>query len=621
MTVYNRERYVASAIEAVLAQTFANFELIVVDDRSTDRSAAIAAGYARDPRVRVLVNDENLGDYPNRNRAATLASGRYLKYVDADDVIYPHCLQTMVDAMESFPEAALGISRAVPGIRSPAVLSRHAACWLQFGGSGFLDIGPLATVIRRSAFEKIGGFEPHRNTSDFECWLALASTAPTVVIAPGLIWWRRHAGQESQLLTANDAGAAVFAGRYLRIALDALADERCPLDAHEKSYARWRLLRTHAAHTLHMLKRGRLGLAYAWFREGRQPLRSLVTALRAASRPPAVAVVAQSRRSSGTFAVGVGRGIGAVRPLVSVVIPARNVEGRIAEVIQSVLDQSIPDWELVIGDDASDDRTAAIAERYADDDRIRVVRSSRRVGKWINSNRCADLARGRYLKFLHAGDRLYPRSLETLRWYVQGHADVVLFGAKDGDTVLLPQQLSPVDAYRHEYLAEPVLWESPSAMLYRHDAFQSCGGFDAMCASAPAKLHLQLARLGSVLLVPGGLVAYRRASRQGQHKQFPGLTYLLDDLAWLEDGLRHPQCPLSGAERAQAVTNLARRRREARWAQRFGPDATLTKAVLALGRLRRRQQALDIDGSSATFDRSLYPPRLSPWHNRIFHER
>ncbi len=610
MTVYNRERYLTSAIEAVLSQTFGNFELIVVDDRSTDRSAAIAAGYAHDPRVRVLVNDENLGDYPNRNRAAALASGRYLKYVDADDVIYPHCLQTMVDAMESYQEAALGISRAVPGIRCPAVLSRHAACWLQFGGSGLLDIGPLATIIRRSAFEKIGGFKPHRNTSDFQCWLALASSAPTVVIAPGLIWWRRHAGQESQLLTASDAGAAVFAGRYLGIALDALADERCPLDAHEKSYARWRLLHAHAAHTLHMLKRGRPGLAYAWLLEGRQPLRSLVTALRTAPQPPAVAVVAQSTRSSGTFAVGVGRGSGPVRPLVSVVIPARNAEGRIAAVIQSVLEQSSPEWELIIGDDASDDRTAAIAEGYADDDRIRVVRSARRLGKWVNHNRCADLARGRYLKFLHTGDRLYPQSLDTLRWFVQEHADVVLFGSKDDDTVLLPQQLSPVDAYRHEYLAEPVLWESPSAMLYRHDAFQSCGGFDALCASAPAKLHLQLARVGSVLLVPGGLVAYRRASQQRQYNQLPGPTYSLDDLAWLDDALRHPQCPLPDAERAQAAANLVRWRRETRWTQRLGPDAALTKVVSALGRLRRRQPAVDVGHSSATFDRRLYPPSI-----------
>src|SRR6185369_13268101 len=69
MTAYNREKYVAAAIESVLAQRFTDFELIVVDDRSSDRTLEIAKEYeARDSRVRVFANERNLGDYPNRNR-------------------------------------------------------------------------------------------------------------------------------------------------------------------------------------------------------------------------------------------------------------------------------------------------------------------------------------------------------------------------------------------------------------------------------------------------------------------------------------------------------------------------------------------------------------------------
>lgn len=112
MTVYNRERYLAAAIESVLNQTFRDFELIVVDDASTDRSVVIARQFEQDSRVQVYVNDQNLGDYPNRNKAASYARGKYLKYVDADDLIYPHCLGLMVEGMDAFPEAALGISRA-----------------------------------------------------------------------------------------------------------------------------------------------------------------------------------------------------------------------------------------------------------------------------------------------------------------------------------------------------------------------------------------------------------------------------------------------------------------------------------------------------------------------------
>src|SRR3954469_22732147 len=88
LTTYNRERYVAEAIESVLAQTFEDFELIVSDDCSSDRTLEIVNGYARrDRRIRVAVNDRNLGDYGNRRHVASLATGRYLKYHDSDDVM------------------------------------------------------------------------------------------------------------------------------------------------------------------------------------------------------------------------------------------------------------------------------------------------------------------------------------------------------------------------------------------------------------------------------------------------------------------------------------------------------------------------------------------------------
>src|SRR5690606_2521559 len=91
MTVYNREKYIAEAIKSVLASTYQNWELIIVDDQSMDNSVAIAQSFAqKDPRIQVHVNKENLGDYPNRNRAASYAKGKYLKYVDSDDLIYPY---------------------------------------------------------------------------------------------------------------------------------------------------------------------------------------------------------------------------------------------------------------------------------------------------------------------------------------------------------------------------------------------------------------------------------------------------------------------------------------------------------------------------------------------------
>ena len=89
MTAYNREKYIEEAIGSVLASTYTYFELIIVDDCSKDKTVEIAKKYERmDERVKVYINETNLGDYPNRNKAASYASGEYLKYVDSDDLVY-----------------------------------------------------------------------------------------------------------------------------------------------------------------------------------------------------------------------------------------------------------------------------------------------------------------------------------------------------------------------------------------------------------------------------------------------------------------------------------------------------------------------------------------------------
>src|SRR3977135_506019 len=89
LTVYNREPYLAASIESALAQTWGAFEIIIVEDRSTDGSVEIARRYERlDRRIRIVVNERNYGQFANRNHAASLASTPYLKFHDSDDVMY-----------------------------------------------------------------------------------------------------------------------------------------------------------------------------------------------------------------------------------------------------------------------------------------------------------------------------------------------------------------------------------------------------------------------------------------------------------------------------------------------------------------------------------------------------
>lgn len=231
MTVYNREAFIADAIESVLASDFTDFELIVVDDGSTDRSVEIARGYAaQDPRVQVHVNPENLGDYPNRNRAASLATGKYLKYVDSDDMMYPWGLSVMVRCMEQFPDAGFGLSaRAEYDRPHPVEFQPEAAYRENFLGRELFGRAPGSALIRRDAFEAVGGFSGMRQLGDMEFWLKIGARYPLVTLPPALAWDREHPGQEKNVNT--DTEKAVLRAN---VVIAALADPACPLPATER---------------------------------------------------------------------------------------------------------------------------------------------------------------------------------------------------------------------------------------------------------------------------------------------------------------------------------------------------------------------------------------------------
>ena len=115
---YNTADYLADCIESVLAQTYSNFEYILVDNQSTDGSAAIAAAYAaKDKRIRVVRNATFVGQVPNYNGALRQVSPAavYVKMVQADDCIFSECLDRMVAVAESHPSAAIVSSYYLTG--------------------------------------------------------------------------------------------------------------------------------------------------------------------------------------------------------------------------------------------------------------------------------------------------------------------------------------------------------------------------------------------------------------------------------------------------------------------------------------------------------------------------
>ena len=240
MTAYNREPYIAQAIESVLASSFPDFELIICDNCSTDRTLEIARGYAaKDSRIRVYVNESNLGDYPNRNRAASYARGEYLKYLDSDDVMYPYTLQIMVDYMEQFPQAGFGLCAVHDDARPyPISISPRQAYLEHFYNWGHFGRGPGSSIIRRKAFEKVGGFTGERFIGDVKLWFALAREYEMVKLPPYLYWNRLHPGQESQ-----HEQAKTYPKLWKQAIDEAFSHIQCPLTPVEIKAVRQKMLR------------------------------------------------------------------------------------------------------------------------------------------------------------------------------------------------------------------------------------------------------------------------------------------------------------------------------------------------------------------------------------------
>lgn len=232
MTCYNREKYIAEAIESVLESEFQDFELIISDDNSKDRSLAIANEYAaRDRRISVYHNTKNHGDYPHRNKIASYAKGEFIMYCDSDDKFYPRSIGYCVNAMRRFPEASIGMCYLEKDRgEEPFIINSKDAIHNHFFKRPFLTIGPGGTIIRKTFFDKIGGYpEKYGPANDMYFNLKAASASPVVLLPWIFLFYRIHDAQEQN----NLYGYMHFNYRYQA---DALKELDLPLSYEEKTH-------------------------------------------------------------------------------------------------------------------------------------------------------------------------------------------------------------------------------------------------------------------------------------------------------------------------------------------------------------------------------------------------
>lgn len=209
--------------ESVLSQTYTSFEVVVVDDQSTDETMDIINSYAKkDPRIRVFRNEHNLGLVQNWNHCIELARGEWIKFVFQDDLLASTCVKTMLSVASpkdlmvvcnrSFIFDAIPIAYKKAFLKYVDIcqldklfptttrISPERVCELLYSHIGINFIGePTAVMLNRDAFIKFGNFNPHFiQLCDFEYWARVGNQYGFVYVPEALATFRLHSDGTTQ---------------------------------------------------------------------------------------------------------------------------------------------------------------------------------------------------------------------------------------------------------------------------------------------------------------------------------------------------------------------------------------------------------------------------------------
>jgi len=198
---YNNEGFIKETIESILNQTYKNFELIVVDDKSRDNTVKVVEEI-KDARIKLFKNEKNLGMVGNWNRCLELANGEYVKLICADDILYPDCVAKEVKVLEHYPNVNMVVSNTAlvnndgkktgefrryfkKGVVKGKEVVKMSLLIQNFFGA------PVNTMFRKKALEKSGKFDiDFTYILDFDLWIRIAALGDIYILKETLNGFR-----------------------------------------------------------------------------------------------------------------------------------------------------------------------------------------------------------------------------------------------------------------------------------------------------------------------------------------------------------------------------------------------------------------------------------------------
>lgn len=224
MPAFNVVNFVGEAVESVLAQSFEGFELIVVDDGSTDGTGEALIPYADHPAVQILQNETNRGSGAARNRILAMARGEYFLPCDADDLLLPGSLQTLCRFLDDNLEVGVVYgdilrleTEAQTLLGAPSIVGRDTdQVWDLFENA----VNHGGSLIRSDLMRRVGGYPVDPGPDDWGLFLKLAEITAIHYLEGQLYYvWRLHEGSQSRQLTNIQA-----AEQQIRAAIERRAE-------------------------------------------------------------------------------------------------------------------------------------------------------------------------------------------------------------------------------------------------------------------------------------------------------------------------------------------------------------------------------------------------------------
>jgi glycosyltransferase involved in cell wall biosynthesis len=489
MPVYNAGPFLERAVRSILNQTFRDFELIIVNDGSKDDSPRVLERLAaEDSRIR-LISRENRGLIVSLNEMIAAARAPLLARMDGDDIALPERFALQVAYMARHPEiVAVGTGHLYIDEHDQPIDGVVGPCdhWSieQLCLRGRIPICHPSVMMRAEAIRAIGGYRREAEMSeDLDLFQRLSEVGKLANMPQILVHYRQLSTSLS-----GDKQAAHLAMKQ-KLCHEAAARRGMPVifDGGDP----WRPSNTPES-------RYEFAIRYGWAAWRNRYFRTALSYVNRAVRikpfkPQAWLLLKQLVRDT-IFGVDpepvISKPPPPVRddkhvPLVSVVMPVYNSAKYLRRAVDTILQQTWGDFELVLIDDGSKDESLAIMREYeAADPRVRVT-SRPNKGISLTRNEGTQLARGKYIAIADSDDVYTPNRLYNAVEFLETHPDYVAVGGKvlladdDGDPIC------PLHTFRpdHEAIDQAHLEGHSGAICHpasmvRRDALIAIGGYD-----------------------------------------------------------------------------------------------------------------------------------------------